>query len=172
MLEWLGILSSAEPMKRRLGRVALISFLTAFLAAAPALSWPTPAESTSGPKTASEFNWQGSLKLLRGDPVAALADLDRAVQLDPTYAPAYVSRSYVYNSLRQPQEALTDAERAIQLDPGIPEAYFSRGIAHLQMGKREAAMADFRQALALFSKSGNFADQTIIQQLLRQLGVE
>lgn len=162
-------------MKRRWGRVALIGCLAAFLAPAPALSLPTsptPPEQTSARSPASEFNWQGSLKLLRGDPVAALADLDRAVELDPTYAPAYVNRSYVYNQLRQPQKALADAERAIQLDPGIPEAYFSRGVAHLQLGEREAAMAAFRQALALFSQSGNFADQAILQQLLRQLGVE
>ncbi|MFS8885017.1 tetratricopeptide repeat protein [Synechococcus sp. H70.2] len=162
-------------MKRRRGRVAVIGCLAAFLAPAPALSLPTsptPPEKTSTRSSASEFNWQGSLKLLRGDPVAALADLDRAVELDPTYAPAYVNRSYVYNQLRQPQKALADAERAIQLDPGIPEAYFSRGVAHLQLGEREAAMADFRQALALFSQSGNFADQAILQQLLRQLGVE
>jgi Flp pilus assembly protein TadD len=45
-------------------------------------------------------------------------------------------------------------------------------VAYLQLGDREAAMADFRQALALFSKSGNFADRTIMQQLLRQLGVD
>ncbi|MGY2881971.1 tetratricopeptide repeat protein [Thermostichus sp. OS-CIW-28] len=159
-------------MKRKLARVALMGFLATFLAAAPAVSLPTPAEKTSGSKTASELNWQGSLKLLRGDPVAALSDLDRAVQLDPSYAPAYVNRSYVYNQLRQPQEALADAERAIQLNAGIPEAYFSRGVAYLQLGDREAAMADFRQALALFSKSGNFANQAILQQLLRQLGVD
>jgi Tfp pilus assembly protein PilF len=162
-------------IKCRWGRIALIGFLAAFLAPAPAISlpaFPPPPEKTSAPNTASEFNWQGSLKLLRGDPVAALADLDRAVQLDPSYAPAYVNRSYVYNQLRQPEEALADAERAIQLDPRIPEAYFSRGVAYLQLGDREAAMADFRQALALFSKSGNFANQAILQQLLRQLGVE
>jgi tetratricopeptide (TPR) repeat protein len=110
--------------------------------------------------------------LLRGDLLGALEDLDRAVQLDPGYAPAYVNRSYVYNQLRQPEAALADAEQAIRLDAGIPEAYFSRGVAHLQLGDREAAMADFRGAMALFSKSGNFADQTIVQQLLRQLGVD
>ncbi|MEN9226559.1 MAG: tetratricopeptide repeat protein [Thermostichus sp. HHBFW_bins_43] len=130
----------------------------------------TPPVSSSG--TAAHLNWQGSLKLLRGDSLGALEDLDRALQLDPGYAPAYVNRSYVYNQMRLPEEALADADEAIRLDAGIPEAYFSRGVAHLQLGNREAAMADFREAMALFSKSGNFADQTILQQLLRQLGVD
>ncbi len=154
--------------------------LMGFLAGIPAaLAMPSPLLPTTvtpppnpAPGTASEFNWQGSLKLLRGDILGALADLDRAVQLDPGYAPAYVNRSYVYNQLRQPEAALADAEQAIRLDAGIPEAYFSRGVAHLQLGDREAAMADFRGAMALFSKSGNFADQAILQQLLRQLGVD
>ncbi|MCF2970692.1 hypothetical protein L1047_05715 [Synechococcus sp. Nb3U1] len=154
--------------------LGLVGFL-AGIPAALAIPSPPPSVTTtpnSVPGTASEFNWQGSLKLLRGDSLGALEDLDRALQLDPSYAPAYVNRSYVYNQLRLPEAALADAEQAIRLDGGIPEAYFSRGVAHLQLGDREAAMADFRGAMALFSKSGNFADQTILQQLLRQLGVD
>ncbi|MCJ2542608.1 tetratricopeptide repeat protein [Thermostichus vulcanus] len=165
-------------MNRRFGVVGL--GLVAFLAGIPAaLAMPSPGlPPTSStppnpvPGTAAELNWQGSLKLLRGDPEGALADLDRALQSDPNYAPAYVNRSYVYNQLRQPEAALADAEQAIRLDGGIPEAFFSRGVAQLQLGDREAALEDFRRAMALFSKSGNLADQTILQQLLRQLGVE
>lgn len=165
-------------MNRRFGVVGLGLF--GFLAGIPAaLTMPSPVlpptittTSNPVPGTASELNWQGSLRLLRGDSLGALQDLDWALQLDPGYAPAYVNRSYVYNQLRLPEEALADAEQAIRLDAGIPEAYFSRGVARLQLGEREAAMADFHRAMALFGRSGNFADETILQQLLRQLGVD
>lgn len=155
--------------------LGLLGFLTGIPLALAIFSPELPPTLTSTPNpvlaTAAELNRQGSLKLLRGDTVGALEDLNRALQLDPNYAPAYVNRSYVYNQLRQPEAALADAEQAIRLDAGIPEAFFSRGVAYLQLGDREAALQDFRGAMALFSQSGNFANQTLLQQLLRQLGV-
>ncbi|MEN9202320.1 MAG: hypothetical protein Q6K80_08585 [Thermostichus sp. DG_1_6_bins_120] len=163
-------------MNRRFGVVGLglLGCLAGILWSFPSLALPATSSTTPnlGASAAAELNWQGSLKLLRGDSLGALQDLDRALQLDPGYAPAYVNRSYVYNQLRLAEEALADAEQAIRLDAGIPEAYFSRGVARLQLGDREAAMADFRQAMALFGKGDNFADETILQQLLRQLGVD
>ena len=48
----------------------------------------------------------------------ALADLDRAIELDPGHAWAIANRGYTYRRMERYEGALADLSRAIELDPG------------------------------------------------------
>ena len=48
---------------------------------------------------------------------AALADYNRAIELDPNYATAYLSRGSTYLNLQQHKKAVADFTRVIELDP-------------------------------------------------------
>jgi tetratricopeptide (TPR) repeat protein len=47
----------------------------------------------------------------------AIADYDRAIQLDPQYAQAYHKRAFAHFALKQYEQAIADYDHAIQLDP-------------------------------------------------------
>lgn len=67
-----------------------------------------------------------------------IADLTRAIELDPTLADAYFYRGWVYqegyrdqetmNSVLFPDEALADYDKAIELDPTHSRAYNNRAM--------------------------------------------
>ncbi len=84
---------------------------------------------------------------------AALDDLNKAVTLNPEFAPAYVNRGNLLLMLNQGpesiKEAIKDFDRAIVLSPGLAAAYGNRGAAQLKLGQVEAAVADFTKAIEL-----------------------
>lgn len=48
----------------------------------------------------------------------ALADLTRAIELEPDFPEAYASRGATYQTLGQDEEARADLARAAELAPG------------------------------------------------------
>ncbi len=78
---------------------------------------------------------------------ANLADLDRALALNPRYAKAYSLRAQLYLDTGRPTEARVDLEHAIELNPTLAQPYNNRGILRLQDRDFPAAMADFTTAL-------------------------
>jgi tetratricopeptide (TPR) repeat protein len=49
----------------------------------------------------------------------ALADLNEAVELDPTLALAYYNRGVIYGSMGEYEKATQNLNRAIALDPSL-----------------------------------------------------
>jgi tetratricopeptide (TPR) repeat protein len=57
---------------------------------------------------------------IRGGVQRALADLNRAIELDSSLAPIYANRGLVYMYMGEPDPALADFNRALELDPNNP----------------------------------------------------
>ncbi len=77
----------------------------------------------------------------------ALADLDRAISLDPTLAIAYAYRSYVYTDQENSASAMADASRAVQLGDDLSAGTRSAllhalAFARADEGDLEAAIVD------------------------------
>ena len=56
------------------------------------------------------------IKYDRVDYTGAIADLDKAIELDPNYALAYTNRGLAKAHLKQYSEAIADYDKAIELD--------------------------------------------------------
>lgn len=69
----------------------------------------------------------------------ALADFEKAVGLDPTYSPAYLSLGVAYFQAGRFAPAIGSLEKALSLDPGLDEAHFFLGSAELKMGDKPSA---------------------------------
>ena len=67
----------------------------------------------------------------------ALADLDRAIELDPGHAWAIANRGYTYRRMERYEEALADLSRAIELDPGHAWAIASRGETYVNAPQQD-----------------------------------
>ncbi len=84
---------------------------------------------------------------LRGGFDQALADYDRAIDLNPDYAVALNNRAWVYFKLGRGEEGERDVERALQLSPGSPYALDTRAHIRQADGDAEAALADYQRAM-------------------------
>ena len=88
----------------------------------------------------------------RGDHSRAFEDSDRAIRINPRFAPAYNNRGYAQDRLGNRSQAVEDFDRAIEIDPHYAEAHYNRGIFYQNSGK-------YRQAIDAYDKAietGNF----------------
>ena len=83
--------------------------------------------------SAETYFAQGNTKAALGQYLAAIKDYDdydKAIQLKPNYADAYIiNRGAAKADLGQYVAAISDCDKAIQLEPDLAEAYSNRGLA-------------------------------------------
>lgn len=82
-------------------------------------------------------------------PEAALADLERAVRLQPDYAEAWYELGVTRHASLDEAGALSAFEQVIRLDPANGGARFRLGSAYLRSGKPRQAIEHLREALRL-----------------------
>jgi TolB-like protein/DNA-binding winged helix-turn-helix (wHTH) protein/Tfp pilus assembly protein PilF len=86
--------------------------------------------------------------------MAALPELERAVELDPGFAPAWVSLAQIYRQFPPDQQATSLArsalDRALALDDELPEAYFALAMVRFYKDyDLEGARQAFERAIEL-----------------------
>ncbi|MYB95157.1 tetratricopeptide repeat protein [Candidatus Poribacteria bacterium] len=79
----------------------------------------------------------------------AIANYDKAIQLEPNDADAYMNRGLAKHNLGQHFAAISDYDKAIQRKPDHTNAYISRGAAKGKLGQHFAAISDFDKAIQL-----------------------
>jgi len=81
----------------------------------------------------------------------AIAEFDKAIDLDPTDADAYYSRGVAYGYLGEYQKAINDYTRVIELDPTYVEAYYNLGVSYDMLYESSKANQDYAKACELDS---------------------
>ena len=103
-----------------------------------------------------------SVRTTDADNQSAIALLQRAIELDPSFASAHAELASAYvtrlayvtpDETRDLEEkAFSAAQKALSLDPNVPEAYLARGDllwTNSQRFAHDRAVGEFRRALAL-----------------------
>lgn len=85
------------------------------------------------------------------DPELAVSYLDRAIELQPDYAQAYMRRGLAKSDMHDWDAAFDDLSRAIRLDPS-PENYAYRGLISMRGGNYLGARKDYDKSLDLRSR--------------------
>ena len=101
-----------------------------------------PASGAAATMTADEYARRGAASLARQDAGAALADLDRACELEPGNGSFFATRARVYMALNDPDKTLRDLDTALRLDPGQADARMARAQVRHFKGQREATLED------------------------------
>jgi tetratricopeptide (TPR) repeat protein len=97
------------------------------------------------------FNRAG-VKKAAGDLNGAIADYNRAIQLDPKDAAIYNNRGLAKQEKGDLDAAIVDFNRAIQLNPKDAVACSNRGNAKRDKGDMDGAIADYNRAIRLDPK--------------------
>jgi tetratricopeptide (TPR) repeat protein/predicted aspartyl protease len=98
---------------------------------------------------AAAYRRRGAASAGRNDFTAALVDLDRAVELDPTDAENWLQRASARWKSGQPRLAAADFDAVLNLKPDHLDALISRGTLRLRSNDASAAKIDFDRALQL-----------------------
>jgi tetratricopeptide (TPR) repeat protein len=92
----------------------------------------------------------------------ALADFDKAIELNSGYTDAFYQRGETYRFLRNYDKAMVDFDKVISLSPTHADAFNSRGLVKEALKQQQQADQDYKEALRLkpefyydvFSKRG------------------
>jgi tetratricopeptide (TPR) repeat protein len=85
----------------------------------------------------------------RGDHAWAITLFDKAVEMYPDFADAYVNRATSYAKLSDNDRALSDYTRAIDLRVNSPVAYANRGVIYEIKGDLARALQDYNKAIEM-----------------------
>lgn len=75
-----------------------------------------------------------------------MRDLDKVIELSPTFVYAYYNRAFISARLNNFDAALQDLNKAVELYPNFAEAYYNRGLIHLRLGKTKLGVQDLSKA--------------------------
>jgi tetratricopeptide (TPR) repeat protein len=133
--------------------------LAPVLAAAPASPPPpgsgteaAPSRAEAGQSTgaeATDYIKRGRSRIEQNHYQEAIADLGRAIELDPSCAEAYNSRGYAYLREHEFTQAIADFTSAIRLNIKYANAYLNRGVARKLAGDAPGAKGDLQMARML-----------------------
>jgi len=100
-------------------------------------------------KRGNEYLDRGDKNNNKADYDLAIAEFNRAIQLDPNIATAYFGRGRGYLRKGDNSRAVTDYSQALRLNPNDAISYSNRGRAYARMGDYDNAVTDFESALRI-----------------------
>lgn len=83
------------------------------------------------------------------NPVEAIAEFNKAIAIEPSYAITYVERSSAYLATGSYEQAISDCNKAIELNPGLAYAYLARAVAYTSKNLRDSSTHDLNRAIEL-----------------------
>jgi tetratricopeptide (TPR) repeat protein len=107
------------------------------------------------PSYAMAYAVRGTVHRRSGEYSQAIADLDRAIELDSRNSDAYTQRAFACQQghIRDSNQILADLNRAIELDATSALAHILRGNQFADLNDHDAAIANYDQAVRLNPRS-------------------
>lgn len=98
------------------------------------------------------YNMRGTFRYLKGDNDAALDDLNRSLELDPSLVQSYVKRASMHLEQSKRDEAAHDFELAMNHNSEDPDIYYHRAQLHFILSEFSLAATDYQKSIDLDPK--------------------
>ncbi|OVE77674.1 hypothetical protein BVX98_02110 [bacterium F11] len=99
------------------------------------------------PKDTPEFyNFQGIAHQMEGEYAAAVAQFDKAIEMNPGYVEAYNNRGVNRFKLGDVDEAEADFSKVIEMDPNHFDGLYNRAFLYKKTERLDKALQDFSKA--------------------------
>ncbi len=98
------------------------------------------------PETSDTLGDLAVLYYLKGEKRTALSYMNRAIDLEPTFAQEYFYRGVIQSSMSRYRKAIEDYRAALALNPNHFESTYNMGLALSRTGQLEPALETFIQA--------------------------
>jgi len=119
------------------------------------------------PDQAANYVMRGRLHKRLGDPAAALADFDKAIEVKPVGTDARLLKGELLLARGDAAQAERVLTEAIEIDPAVPFPWLTRAKARKALGDMAGALADARQAGELFPEDWKRRDK--LESLIEEL---
>jgi tetratricopeptide (TPR) repeat protein len=103
-------------------------------------------------QTSLEYKNNGFAEAEAGNNIGAIADFNKAIELNPKYVRAYLLRGTSKYNLEDYRGAISDFDMVTSLDPKELDAYLLRGLAKIMLRQKDSGCLDF-------SKAGELGDE-------------
>jgi len=110
---------------------------------------PDSAQPDKGPTTADAYITRGNNRLNNREYDLAIADFDKAIEIDPTAAMAFADRGMANLWKRNLELARKDLDAAYALNPRNPVVFRGRGVLELYAGDLAEAVEAFKISLEI-----------------------
>lgn len=87
--------------------------------------------------------------------LGAIADLTKAIELEPNNAGLFLKRGRLHAKLGAHQSAIADFNNAIKENPNSTAAYFARAKSHQELDLLEKAISDYKKTISLDLPNSN-----------------
>ena len=92
---------------------------------------------------------QGTELLEKGQYDQAIANFDKAIEINPRYAEAYNNRGIAYLRKGQYDKAISDFTKVIEINPKDAMAHENRGLVYAILGQYDKSTSDHTKAIEL-----------------------
>jgi tetratricopeptide (TPR) repeat protein len=99
--------------------------------------------------TSNEAFSKGMYSFVNENFSESVEEFTKAIEIDPDFALAYVSRGAALMKMGKARESITDFDKAIATDPDYPKPYHLRGLARIELEDHQGALEDFSNAIRL-----------------------
>ncbi|KAL1978339.1 hypothetical protein VTN31DRAFT_1198 [Thermomyces dupontii] len=95
------------------------------------------------------LNMRATFTYLQGDAQAALADLNKSIEVKPSLVQSYIKRASLHLELGNKDAAADDFELAIAQNKDDPDIYYHRAQLHFILGEFAEAAKDYQKSIDL-----------------------
>lgn len=101
----------------------------------------------SNPDLAEAYYLRAKSLDMMGQPMRALKDIGRYIELKPHDSKGYILKGDVNNFNMDHREAIDSYSHALRVDPGSVNALVGRGLAYAALEKYDLAIKDYEEAI-------------------------
>ncbi|KAF2138563.1 uncharacterized protein K452DRAFT_353076 [Aplosporella prunicola CBS 121167] len=95
------------------------------------------------------YNMRGTFKYLMGNNQAALADLTKSVELDPSLTQSFIKRASMHLEQGEREAAANDFEQAMEQNANDPDIFYHRAQLHFILSEFADAAKDYQTSIDL-----------------------
>lgn len=99
--------------------------------------------------TSWDYIRRGNRARSEGRQQDAMGEYQRAAEIDPENAAAYIGLGNIHSDLGNLEKAIIEYSKAIELDLNYALAYYNQGVVYKKLGQREKAFKDYNKAIEL-----------------------
>lgn len=107
--------------------------------------------------SAQIHNLFGTVLRTQGNYTAAIQEYQKAIELNPKYAPAYMNLGITYYYMNKFNESINKQKEAISLNPNYPDAYFFIAQGYDRENNAPQALIYYRKFLDISLEQGQYA---------------
>jgi tetratricopeptide (TPR) repeat protein len=98
---------------------------------------------------APPYRYRGVSYWYLGDCDSALADVEKALSINPNYAAAWGGRGLIDECLGNSIESLQDYQKALSLDPSLAWVHNNLGVYYYKIGNYQKSLEEYNLSLAI-----------------------